>query len=458
MKFTRHQIQVLVVLHLVVAVMLTGVILMPKSGIEQNTPVQGEPQLPDNDFSPPDEKVHDKFRSPRITFDEDIFWETNIGGSGNEQVENAYEIGEKLYIIGNTDSTDLDFDENDGGIFLTVLSQNGKPLAYNFYDGRLIKSSICENGIFCLTQKSEKYFACVIDPNGTLKTETQLPLEANETPTDFVFDFLSGGVNIIVEATVEQPPKKRVQVLSLNGSFEATEGVLLQNVFPLDYAAAFPHENGYIIATCATGAKTGELIIYEWKTTQDKLFTMHNYPIANRKYKVADVMPYPSGYVALIIDEKGIPDLLTVDCDLENPTVILLDDSETTGGKLFSDNENNFVFLQRANGTSSMYKMPVDLKNKTELSSFDTQTEVSSFRFTKTDTYFGGKNAFSPVISVLNNQGVLFEKAFGSSTETIKTLLPSDGFIFAVCESGGTSLGVGKNFGGIDIWIAKIRF
>ena len=128
-----------------------------------------------------------------------------------------------------------------------------------------------------------------------------------------MFDFLSGGVNIIVEATVEQPPKKRVQVLSLNGSFEATEGVLLQNVFPLDYAAAFPHENGYIIATCATGAKTGELIIYEWKTTQDKLFTMHNYPIANRKYKVADVMPYPSGYVALIIDEKGIPDLLTVD-------------------------------------------------------------------------------------------------------------------------------------------------
>ncbi len=458
MRFTRHQIQVLTVLHLVVAVMLLGVILMPKgTNGGADVPVQGEPTIPD-DGVPDAPKIHDRFRDPRIVFDEDIFWETNIGGSGDEQVENAYEIRDKLYIIGNTNSTDLDFEGADGGIYLTVLSKNGKPLAYNFYDGELIKSALHKNGIFCLVRREEKFFALVIDSNGTPEAEKELPLGLGESAIDFIIDYETDGINIIIEATVSQPPQKRVQILSLDASFEPTDGLVLQNSFPLEYVAALPRANGYMIAANCYGAKTGELVIYEWKTSSDELYSLHEFEIANRKYKTADFMPYSNGYVALIIDENGVADLFALDYDLKNPKIILLDSENTTGGKLFSNNEKNFVFLQRANGTSTAYEMPIDLTDKHEIASLSAQTEITAFRATKTDSYFGGKNAFSPVVSVLNNQGVTFEKAFGATTETIKAMLPSDGFIYVICESGGTSQNVGKNFGGTDILLIKLRF
>lgn len=458
MRFTRHQIKVLTVLHLVVAVMLLGVILMPKGGNGgTDSPVQGEPQVPSdgNDVKP---QIHDRFRDPRIAFDEDIFWETNIGGSGDEQVENAYEIQKKLYIIGNTNSKDLDFDGADGGIYLTVLSENGKPLAYYFYDGELIKSALHKDGIFCLARRESKFFALVIDTNGVLKTEKELPLKENENPVDFILNYETDGAVIIIEAETELPPQKRVQVLSLDASFDPTDGLVLQNSFPLEYVAALPRADGYMIAANISGAKTGELVIYEWKTSADKLYSLHEFEILNRKYRAVDFMPYSGGYVSLMIDENGVADLYTMDYEFKNTKIIILGAENATGGRLFSDNAKNYVFLQRANGTSAAYEMPLDLSDKTEIASLSTQTEITAFRATQTDAYFGGKNAFSPVISVLNNQGVLFEKAFGSVTETVKVMLPSDGFIFVICESRGTSQNVGKNFGGSDILIVKLRF
>ena len=104
------------------------------------------------------------------------------------------------------------------------------------------------------------------------------------------------------------------------------------------------------------------------------------------------------------------------------------------------------------------YEMPLDLSGKTEIASFETCSELNAFRMTQTDTYFGCKNMRSPIISVLNEQGILFEKEFGSSADTVKVLLPYNGFILAVCESTAASHDVGKNFGGSDILIIKLRF
>ena len=456
MRFSKHQIKVLAVLHLVVAVMLLGVILMPKGGGgDQSTPVQGEPEPPDGEQ---EQKPHDKFRDPRIAFDEDIFWETNIGGTGNEQVENAYEIGDKLYIIGNTDSKDLDFDGADGGIFLTVMSQNGKPLAYCFYGGRLIKSSLVKSGIFCLSENGGKYSVFVIDTNGAVKSEKELPLGTNEKPIDFVCEPETDGIHIIIEATAEFPPQKRLQALSLKNTLEPTEGVALSNSFPLEYVAALPRENGYIIVANAYGAKTGELVIYEWNTSNDKLYSQHDYAILNRKFKAVDFMPYSDGYAALIIDETGVADVYTIGYGLKDTAIVLLGEENIQSGRLFSDNVNNYIYLRRQNGTTAAYKTTTDMKNKSPLGAIENLTEISAFRTTKTDTYFGGKNAFSPVVTILNHQGVSFEKAFGATTETIKAMLPSKGSIFVICESSGTSQNVGKNFGGTDALIVKLRF
>ena len=139
MRFTKRQLCVLGILSFTAVVMLLGVFLMPKN--IPSRPAQGEPQNPDP-VPPAVTAPHDKFRDPRIAFDEDIFWETNLGGSGNEQVENAYSFGENVLIFGNTDSSDLDFDGEQTGMFAVGITQNGKPTVYRTYGGTLKKSAL----------------------------------------------------------------------------------------------------------------------------------------------------------------------------------------------------------------------------------------------------------------------------------------------------------------------------
>ena len=459
MKFTRQQIQVLIVLNVVAVVMLVGVFIMPKTtgGGNPGIPIQGEEPKSEEPQTEPN-AVHDKFRDPRIAFDEDIFWETNIGGSGSEIVENAYEINSRLYIFGNTDSRDLDFDGADGNAYLCVLSENGKPLAYFFYEGELIKSALAESGFFCLVKSGDEYRALVIDTNGTVKTQKKLPLGDGETAHDFIINYETGIVNIIIAVETERLPSRRVQILALSRDFEPLEGIVLPSEYPLEYVAALPREDGYLIAVNADGGKYDELILYEWNVTAGNLYTSHEYPVENRSYKALNFIPYANGYAALIIDENGVADILTLDYELINPKIILLNESSAVDGNIYCDNKSNYVFLRFAGGTSKAYKMPLDLSIKTEIASFATQNEISAFKFTRTDTFFGGSNAFSPVVSAIDGGGVLHEKSFGSTTEKIKALIPSDRFIFVICESSGVSQTIGKNFGKTDIVVVKLRY
>lgn len=457
MKFSKQQIQVLILLNIVAVVMLIGVLIMPKmsGGGGAKVPVQGEIQNPQEPDKP---KVHDKFRDPRITFDEDIFWETNIGGSGSETVENAYEISSKLFIFGNTDSDDLDFDGAKGGAYISVLSENGKPLAYFFYDGELIKSALHESGFFCLMKNGDDYEVLVIDLNGTVKTQKKLPLTDGETAQDFIIDYETGTVNIVIAVDTERLPNKRVQLLALSRDLEPLEGLVLPSAYPLEYVAILPRENGYLIAVNADGGKYDELILYEWNVSSDSLYTAYECRVENKSYAAASFIPYLDGYAALIIDEFGVADILVVDYELNNPKIILLNESGACGGNIYCDNKSNYVFLSMGDGSSKAYKMPLDLSGKTELISFATQTEIDAFKFTKTDTFFGGRNAYSPVVSAIDGSGILQEKSFGSTTDKIKVLIPSNGFIFVICQSSGVSQTIGKNFGGSDIVVLKLRY
>jgi hypothetical protein len=414
------------------------------------------------------EAPHDKFRSPRISSNENLYWETNLGGSGEDIPERAYPLGGRLLIIGATTSDDLDFESEIPGkkIFLAVMSENGTPLGYLFYEGELIKSMYKPGGaegVLVLFRKGAESHIMLLDENGGAVKTQKLSLAENESVIDAVYNADFSRIFLIVETRQSVPPKVRLKIHTLTENFEFFNGALLDHAFDLDYVSAYPFGTGLLVGANVEGQTSGALVLFEFdnRESSSQLLRVHECTVNGvKKYRAETLIPgADGGFTALIKAADGVMNILLIDAALGARNIVLLNSGAAEAGAIFAAANAYYVFTRSELKVGAMTRFNTGFTSPVSYDNFGFYNAVTAFGFSGANAFFGGKNMQSPVISRIDGGGVLTETAFGGKTESVIQMLlyPREGFLLALCSSGSKGADTGANFGGTDLWLTKIR-
>ncbi len=451
-KFTRSQINILSVLIVVIVILITGIIFLPAFSPD---PASGGKPTDETPITP----QHEKFRNARVAFNENLYWETNLGSSGEDITENMYELDSKIYIIGTVGAADLDFaDAGTNKIFLMILSLNGTPLSYHFYPGNIIQSMLFDDGIFVAAQSADgSKNVFTVKPDGSVKNSKTLLLNKNETVVKIIPDYYTGRIVFFLNVKAELPPVDRLRIVEFHKDFEIRESCAISHVYDLNFIDAYQYGSGYIVAAGYQTINNGGLLIYEWRNGTVNL-KVHDCTIAGRRYTPKKIVPYPEGFAAAVIDSNNIPDVLLIGTDFKPAMSAFLHTVEASEIDIFCDNTYYYVHTLSTSGIASAKRFSLYFKNASELAPFNFALKINAFALNASDTFFAYTKAGGPAMLVLNNQGAVFETSFGSATDKPAAILPFKGFIITAVHSKSVSIDVGKNFGGTDVWVTKVKF
>ncbi|MDR2201955.1 MAG: hypothetical protein LBP26_04245 [Clostridiales bacterium] len=465
--FTRRQIWILAVVHVITAAMLLGVFFY-RPARDGGKPTAANPSDGGTAETPAD---HDKFRAARI-LDESVMLETNLGGSGNESVTAAFELSGRLYLFGETDSQNYDFEGRSEGenTFLIITDLALKPLFYKTFKGGFAKCAHFNTAFLLMTKSERAAELFALDASGTAVLQKEIPLETGEVPLDFVYGYDEQSavtaideIVVAVQMNLKSEPQKKIKLIPFDADFKQKTGRIIYNAYALEYIAGFPYGAGYAFAVnmrSDIGSHMALIVCESPLTLPHKLIP---YELnSGRDYLAARVTPYSGGFAALIIDADGSADILTVGFDLNAAQIILLPPHKAKSGELFFDDYEGvfYVYTRSQTDLGRFIEVNPDGPRTTAYDTFSTCRSLTAYRAARGAAYFGCKNMPSPYVAVRYGAGRFSEFAFGGKSENIAELIPFpvDGYIIAVCTSAAKNSKVGGNFGGDDIWLVKIRY
>lgn len=129
-KKKNHDITFIIFIFvLVIALFVSSVITFIKDSNDTNVDYQNPTEPPLDDVLKEDIINYQMPRKANLSLSPNISWENSIGGSGVDEIKDVV-ILDNMYVFGETDSTDYDFNSTGGkDLFLAVLSQEGEVLS-----------------------------------------------------------------------------------------------------------------------------------------------------------------------------------------------------------------------------------------------------------------------------------------------------------------------------------------
>ena len=156
MKLQKAQLRLIILLNAVLAVLVAAIALECILGDRTLTPSDAEAETPVVSDTPKPE--YSLVRKARLSLSDAIDLETNIGGSGDETLVEAYAYDGKLYIFGNTTSSDYDMTDAQGRAFMCVTDEDLSTERFSFFgSGEKLERVIFGEGGF-LRSFVDKFF------------------------------------------------------------------------------------------------------------------------------------------------------------------------------------------------------------------------------------------------------------------------------------------------------------
>ncbi len=389
------------------------------------------------------------FRRARISLGQSLDLETNIGGSGEDTLVDAFVVNERLYLFGNTDSNDLDMTGSEKRAFMCILDKDLTTLAYYFIgerDSVLEGVILGEGGFLTAFSNSGRIKLELYDYVGQLLKEVFCNGAGN---ADFCEVHTLDGKYVLVTAPTSSPLAKGRLLLQeydfdLNERYER----LISSAYSLDHLGVFEMGGRYVeffaassdlgthlgIATCSTAAEPTVAFV---STHED--------------YRPINVTPYSDGWAVSIIDEENNGAIILLSSDFRKKTVLYQCENASTGFTCFHDGIFYFGFYgEQSNVTAYDF-------------SFSTNSHVERLSDTDRQLAFISERDFC-LFAFGRGETVRICDGYDSCDLTFSAtplehgvlLRSGNNFYFAASINKATADAQG-NFGGSDVWICRLK-
>jgi len=462
MKWTKSQVRTLLVVNSITLILFVGILFLPwvNPFFGGTKPVDADPEPP-----PVNSAVHDPLRSPRPAADSALAWETNLGGSGNETVVAAFETASGVLIFGNTESSDYDFKDKTPGGFVILLGFNGKVVNYLMYEGEIAKVYGLDDGFLLCVNSATECLLLRTDSLGIGTGRVNLREAETEKIIDVYTDWFSANqesepFHAVVEYQNPNTGYKELRVHALSDKLEERYKRWFSRSQSLEYVAAYSHPNGFFLLANIKGLNTSMLTYYNWRKNSSTENDFNNLTLQLiDRYTCEAVIPAGANrYAALIRTADNIPYFIDCNQDFTRHPIHELGAAPAEKVMLLSDNETVYVYVYRAGDISALFRFDETLAVIDEVAAFKKFSDLYCHTLTSRGTLFCGRTVNGVTVAGVNQNGVAWERAFNSQNETIRACIETNGGLILIGESTGKGYNVGGNFGGSDIWAAKLLF
>ncbi len=408
MNEPRSQLRIIAALLVVVIALASGLFFFMPEAPGPNVPIAAKP-LP----------THQKERDAIPSLDPALVFTQTFGGSGDESVVETFYIGGFIYILGNTTSSDLDFDGE--GAFIAKLNANGKTCGFVTYQGKLVASTLYEGGFVLAIDRDSSPVALAVSYDGEELKTAAIPTARAERALDI--KYTDAGYLFITSLTWEMGEFSRLKMTTLSKELEFTSATVTNEVYSLNYVDTLDVAGRYILIASAVSDLKSMLCVGEWGKImayypQEFSYTVHGFWVLDDFYylitnEASTLLLKEDGTIINICGKTVSP------CISGDSTHIYI----SAGDYLYCASDDKIVFSQVI-GQSSFYA----------------------------DNY---------VYAVSKNDGTLVVQSFKSGNKTYKSSFKFDMTspeIFT-CEMGMFIVGNTKGtFGKSDVTLIKVDY
>ena len=445
-KFTKSQLKVMLLLACVIMLMLGGLLLLN--------------YFPDiiSTVTPPKEEPHEKLREARASLSPHFNREINIGGSGDKHLTEVFVNNDTLYIFGYTSSVDMDFDGS-GGAFLALIGSDGSTKGFKQYGEKgdeLKCATLCEGGfllaIDCAAGGSK---ILKINMSGEVTASVDTSGVSGEKFADLKY-YVTGSIVAVMEVTDSASGGINLKARVFDAALNPVAERLFPHACGLDYIDMFETANGYVIAANLVSPSVNRLAFISWGLSAQGQFFDIDLGEAGG-YKCYGVMPYMYGYAALIVDDKGICDVVTVSTSYVLHSRVYLRSSSVTSARMFYAPGRYYCFLKRGQELASMIAFDDGFQNRTSIGAFSAVKDVYSHTVYGASALLCGasKNGIELVTDV--DGKITSDITFGGTGHENVKAIRIGGRFAVLSEASAVTSDCTQNFGGTDIWIALMN-
>lgn len=421
----------------VIAILACGVAYTISQG--RSTPAA----IPAGADKPP---VHEIVRDARVSANERIAWETNIGGTGDEEPVSVIEKNGEIYIFGNTTSSDLDFagaDEGKTRGFGARLTSTGRTVEFTVFDFTVAKVIPTLAGFAAAGNEGSVAGLYLLSDSLTVRGSVSMPaLHSLHACALYEYD---NSYFLVAESYDEILDVTTLLLHIYSADLRLMREKIFSHTYSLKLLDIMPYGSGYLLAAAATYQDLGLLTLMKFGTITEPVKTDVDlgYP-----YTPTAFIPFSGGFAAAS-DRNGNCELLLLDSRLVQTDVKFLTNVANGNCKT--------VFY--ANTT-----LCYDGEKLTELSDEGrivgsvsyAPRQITDFGTNAVASFVAGVSEENLPIAMLGKQKI--ETISLSVTAPVRALIVSGAdSLLVVADSHGKSSDCGGHFGGGDVWIARIK-
>ena len=457
MKLKKSQFRLIMALNVILLILVGAIALEYSLGKKTVPPVGAETPEPDDGTPAPPTTIvdtkpepYEKLRNARISLSPALDLEINLGGSGDETVVDAFTYKDKIYIFGNSNSTDYDMDSANGLPFMAVLSLDLQTENF-FYIGEsgetLARVIFAEGGFLAALNKDGAVMLRLLAPDGReLIFTSAYTATAAKTVDLKLFD---GGYGLI-SSVVNSPLEKSKLFLQLfDKSLKLTYERMIDSPYSLNYLDCFELNGNYTVFFSVSSDLTLNAGAAVCSSAPEPQIT---YIDRGGNFRAFEVAPYTGGWALSVIYEGGDGGIMLVDKEFKKQNVIFGYESPSSCSLWFSGGLFYASFYGENGRVTDAYDFGFTQKRTVDAySAFTSITYVLSGN--GYSLFFGSTETDVRVIGSSD----ICDLSFGDGSLSPVKLLKSGDNVFAVCLSREKTDDVGGNFGGSDVWIAKLK-
>jgi len=480
-RFTRRQVNSLLVLGLITIVLFVGIFFLPWV-IGGSGEVGGPSESPTT--VPPNHNPHRNARSANSPY---LEWETNFGGSGDDTVVGAFMFFNEIIIFGNTTSTDYDFAAatTNSSFFMTKISPTGTLISHRVQAGELVKvlpitdiTNAADGFLLAVNTHHESYVikTCKLGIESH-RTALRADNSANEKIVYIYIDdfastrnppFRSNVFHAVMQhtAATDGTNSLRVHLLDANLNDNRTH-FFRRTGESLEFVAAFAVENSFKLFAGLRGHQNSLSFIYFTWPNPHNSDTNHlqgiRAPISGLSSIISIMPSHADGSFILLAKTTGnVATLFRLYNFGSSDTVTRREVSSQSASNvaMFGGLNHFYVFENQANNVGNFRRY-----NKTNfdtimphLDNFISYRNVDAHSARSDRTLFVGRTQNTISVADVRTAGLHNERSFNSTTATIQVVIPVDNSrAILVGTSGGIGENIGGHFGRTDIWVTLMR-
>ena len=450
MKLNKAQVRTILVLDLVLIVLILAIGAQFLLGGRSAVPVD-ESSLPANADNAtatdekPSEPEYSRSRAARKSTAAALELETNIGGSGDESLVDVIATNGRVFVFGNTTSTDCDADGGSGA-FVAELDETLTTLDFYRPSERKIVGVTLAEGGFLLALGGENGVSLAL-----MGYDGKVTATAPETDGEFAaLRLTDDGYALVTSVTHSPLVKKKLFLRAFDFSLNRVYERMIFSPYSLEFVDLFKVGKTYAVFFNAVS----DLSRHAGAATCDERpEPVLAYIDKGGAYRASAVAPVSGGWAIAAIYEGGDGALMIVGDDFSKKTVIFqgatLPLSATIG---YCDNTYYVGFFGGEASVALAYDSGFKVQRR--LNALGSLSGVTDFISGGDWGLFAGTTG--DALGVVGSRGSCSLR-FGSGNESNPRLACSDDDFYVAACSKGTSADVGGSFGGTDLWIAKLK-